>query len=285
MKQLRYYLEAFFTLLAYGLLRSLPLAAASAFGGWIARSIGPLTRVHQVALQNLSRAMPELSEDERRIIALRMWDNLGRVFAEYPHLASDAMKKSIRTVQGLEYFEWAKQSDRPAIFISGHIGNWELLPVSSAGQDLKMHLLYRPANNPVVNRLVARMREPYSLGLHAKGSASARGIIRALRNKEPAGMLVDQKTNDGIPVPFFGHDAMTTDAIAHFVQHYNAAIIPVFCRRVKGAQFDIFVSPPMEFEQPDDSRAVMTHINQLIEAWVREDPGQWFWVHKRWPKG
>lgn len=284
MKILRYYIEAFFAIIAYLLFRALPLSSASAFGGKVAQYIGPKTKVHQVAWRNLSDAMPELTTEEKNAVTARMWDNLGRVFCEYPHLAHPAMRRCIRNISGLEYVETARSSGRPVLLISGHLGNWELLPVVADMQGMTLHLLYRPANNPVVDRLVAFIRRPYSRGLYAKGMASARGITRAMRRSEPVAMLVDQKTNDGIAVPLFGRDAMTTDAVAHFVQRYNALILPVCCRRTTGAQFDITIEPPMSFAHPDDRLAVMTEVNTLIERWIRDDPAQWFWVHRRWPK-
>jgi KDO2-lipid IV(A) lauroyltransferase len=289
MKIIRYYIEAFFTLFAYLCLRLLSLEAASAVGGFIARTLGPHVKVHKVAHQNMAMALPHLSETERQAYLMRMWDNLGRVFCEYPHLSGRAIHHSLLTLEGVEHLHAARDSGRPVVFISGHLGNWELLPVISSANGMKQHLLYRPANNHVVDRLVAYMRRNYCLGLHAKGMNSARAVTRAMRNKEPVAMLVDQKTNDGIAVPFFGRDAMTTTAVAQFVLKYDALVLPAHCSRLEGVAFKIAIDSPMVFSKTGDTKAdthaIMTAVNAKIEQWIREDPAQWFWVHKRWPKG
>ena len=287
MKRIRYIIEAFFTLIAYLILRALPLAGASGFAGWVSRTIGPKTKVHRVAQHNLEVVMPELDEKQREEVLLRMWDNLGRVFGEYPHLARKILPKHVKSLSGLNYFEEAKTSGRPILCVSGHIGNWEVPPVISAHQGLKLHLLYRPANNKVVDWLVGLMRRPYTIGLYAKGSKGARGVIEAMRKKEGVGMLVDQKTNDAIPVPFMGHDAMTTTAVSQFIVKYNPVVLPVHCKRATGPNFELRVDAPMEFEltgdNDADTLAIMTKVNEHIASWIREDPAQWFWVHKRWP--
>lgn len=287
MKPLRYVVEAFFTLLIYAVLRAMPLSVASAFGGRVAQKIGPLSKVHQVAVYNLSTMMPELSETERRNILHDMWNHLGRIFGEYPHLPRKEMVRRLSVAKGMEHFERARQSGRPVLFISGHIGNWELLPVIANHLGMSLHLLYRPANNPVVDWLIGLLRKPYSKGLYAKGSKGARAVIKAMQKGESVAMLVDQKTNDAIAVPFFGHNAMTTTAVAQFVIKYNPIVLPTYCVRKEGARFEIHVDPPMEFDLAGENKAdhltIMTTVNTRIEQWIRTNPSQWFWVHKRWP--
>ena len=288
MKSIRYGFEAAGALLTFAFLRVLPLAAASALGGWLGRTVGPRTRVHSVAADNLRRAMPELPDDRRQTVLRGMWENLGRVLCEYPHLPRPGMLRRVKAVHQLDYLLQAMRSGRPVLCISAHLGNWELLPLVSAALGYKQHMLYRPANNPWVDRLLARIREPYSLGLHAKGMQSARAVTHAMKQGEPVCMLVDQKTSDGLPIPFFGANAMTTTAVAQFVLKYNPIIVPAYCRRLRGTNYEICVEPPMEFtlsgDAGTDTRHIMEQVNGRIERWIRDDPAQWFWVHKRWPR-
>jgi len=287
MRRLRYAIEAFFTLVAYLFLRLLPLDTASAFGSWVARHLGPRTKVHRVASLNLSTAMPELSLEQRHAVLTKMWDNLGRVFAEYPHMASRTMSKRIRLLRGEEEMKTSLESKQPVVCISGHLGNWEMMPRLAHLFGYPMHLLYRPPNNHVVNWLVNVIRRRYSRGLYAKGLASARGVIRAVRRAEPVAILVDQKTNNGIEAQFFGHPAMTIDVVAHLALEYNAVILPCRCIRTQGAHFSAIVEPPLTFNlvgnREADTQIITQAVNDTLERWIREDPGQWFWVHKRWP--
>ena len=100
-------------------------------------------------------------------------------------------------------------------------------------------------------------------------------------------MLVDQKMNDGIAVPFFGRDAMTAPAIAELSMRYKCPIIPVRVERTKGAYFKVTVYPPLNndthTDKNTDSKIIMTKINELLESWIEERPEQWLWIHKRWP--
>jgi KDO2-lipid IV(A) lauroyltransferase len=283
MKQVRYAIEAFFTKLLFAVLSALPLRVASGIGASVACAIGPLTRVHRVAQTNIRRAMPTLGDAEQARMLMRMWDNLGRVFCEYAYLNKAAILQSVHDVQGLEHLERAHESGRPILMMTGHLGNWELLPRYAASIQMPMHLLYRAANNPSVERLVRDVRARYALGLHGKGRKAARGLLSAMIKQEPVGMLVDQKANDGIAVPFFGHDAMTSDVVAHLVMKYDPIVLPTRCVRLDGCAFRLEVEPPMIFTQPRDAESIMREVHGVLERWIREDPSQWFWVHKRWP--
>jgi KDO2-lipid IV(A) lauroyltransferase len=101
-------------------------------------------------------------------------------------------------------------------------------------------------------------------------------------------MLVDQKMNDGIPVPFFGRDAMTAPALAAFALKFRCPVVPAHVIREKGARFRIVFQPPLEIfnshDQHADILSTMTEVNRLIEEWVSQHPHQWMWLHKRWPE-
>lgn len=287
MKKMRYIIEAFFSLVAYILLRIMPLDVASAFGGWVAQTLGPRTRVHEVATRNLQTAMPNLTPNEQQNALMKMWNNLGRVFAEYPHIPTAKMRKRLHVVSGENHMRSALESGKPILFISGHLGNWEITPVLANMHGTPLHLLYRQANNPVVDWLIGLIRRPYSRGLYAKGSIGARAVLKAMQQHEPVGMLVDQKTNDGIMAKFFGHDAMTTTVVAQLILKYHPLIIPCRCVRTGGVQFEVIVEEPLTFDlsgdRTQDTLMITQTVNDTLQRWITDDPGQWFWVHKRWP--
>jgi Kdo2-lipid IVA lauroyltransferase/acyltransferase len=129
-----------------------------------------------------------------------------------------------------------------------------------------------------------------SLGVEPirKGAAGARRIIAALRQGRNLALLVDQKMNDGIAVPFFGREAMTAPAIAELALRYDCSVLPMRVDRRRGARFRFTIFPGLDFARSSDRhvdvRAVMTEVNRRLEQWIRERPGQWFWLHRRWPE-
>lgn len=287
LRRIRHALEGVFLWLAYWLFRLMPMEAASAIGGFIGRRLAPLSSAHKIAQRNLARAMPELTEAERKDILRRMWDNLGRVIGEYPHLSNPRLTRHI-ILHGGELITDVRDRKLNVAFISGHFGNWEITPRIAAEHGLPLMLLYRPANNPAAEAIIRRIRLAYHTGMVAKGTESARRLVRAIRAGKPIGALVDQKMNDGIPVPFFGRPAMTSPSIAKVMLTYGLTVLPVYVRRLRGVNFEVTVNPPLVFAKTGNHEADVSsatlQMNQLLEEWIRRDPAQWFWIHNRWPK-
>jgi KDO2-lipid IV(A) lauroyltransferase len=276
--------------LLYALFRGLPVDAASALGGFLARRIGPWTAINRRALRNLERAMPELSARERRRVVRGMWDNLGRVVAEYPHLDKFHPYRTDGRIEmvGAENIRDQGLPGRHAIFFSGHFGNWEVptLAVTQAGLDVVE--MYRAANNPFVDALINRSRRVVGSELAAKGSSGARRMLAAMKSGRHIAMLIDQKANEGVAVPFFGRDAMTMPSFALFARRFGCALVPVRVDRLKGARFRITAEPPLRAprtgDEKADTRALMIAANRVLERWIRERPDHWFWLHRRWPE-
>ena len=266
----------------------LPLDWASALGGALGRWIGPRLGITKRARTNLRDAMPELSEAETASIIRGMWDNLGRVAFEYPHLrwievfAPDGRVET----HGLEHLDRALAAKRKVIMFSGHIGNWEIAALAGGQYGIDVAQIYRAANNPLVDRMVARLRGDQG-ELIPKGAVASRRAVAALRRGGHLSLLADQKLNDGIPVPFFGRDAMTAPALALLALRFDCDVLPVRVERLRGARFRLTVYPPLPMprsgERDADVAALMLAVNRTLEAWIRERPAQWFWLHRRWP--
>ncbi len=152
---------------------------------------------------------------------------------------------------------------------------------------LPLTRIYRPPNNPLVDRLIRRARRHITGELLPKGLEGARRTIEIVRGGGHLGMLVDQKMNDGIPVPFFGRPAMTAPALAQIALKFGCPVIPAKVERVRETHFLITLYPPLEMPDSGDRRAdvktAMALVNRTIEGWVRERPEQWLWLHRRWP--
>lgn len=289
MRRVGYPLEAAFVHGIAGLFRALPLDAASALGGRIGRTVGPLLPGTRKARRNLERAFPEKSRAEIDAIIRGMWDNLGRVIAEYPHLDEiGAFGPGGRVeVVGAEHIDALREDGRAGILVSGHLANWEIQPVTARKMAMELALVYRAPNNPYVGALLTDLRGAAS-GTHIpKGAEGARAILRILTRGGHVGMLIDQKMNDGIPVPFFGRDAMTAPAAAQLALRLGIPLVPTRTERLGGARFRITVLPPVEppatGDRNADVRILMERLNRLLEQWIRERPAEWLWLHRRWP--
>ncbi|MBL6928417.1 MAG: lauroyl acyltransferase, partial [Rhodospirillales bacterium] len=232
---------------------------------------------------------PEKSRAEVNGIVKQMWDNFGRVVAEYPHLAKfDVFAKDGRVeVVGVEYIDQLRDDGLPGLAFSAHIGNWEILSLAATQRGMPLDRVYRAANNPIVERLFTRGRTAVDGALIPKGPAGVRPLLKSLKDGNHLALLIDQKMNDGIAVPFFGRDAMTATALAEFALKFNCPVVPARVERLGGARFRITVDPPLEMtntgERHADVLANMTRVNAVVEQWVRDTPGQWLWLHNRWP--
>ena len=288
-QKLRYGAEAALFFAFMGMFRVLGPETASGLGGWIGRNIFSLLPPDHVARANLAAAFPEMTADERNRIRRSMWDNLGRVVCEYPHLArfspkGDDPRITYSLPPGMS-LEDLKQ--KPVIFLSAHLGNWEMLPIMAGQLGFDGAAVVRPPNNPYVAAWVARQRRINGPDTMIAKHNAARPMLTQLKAGKMLCMLVDQKLREGIPAPFFGRDAMTTPAPAVLALRTGAHILMAANRRVGGPRFHVTVQPELEFsasgDEPADIARLTAAITARIEEMVRADPGQWLWIHNRWP--
>ncbi len=285
-RDLRHRLEADLLEAVFGLFRALPVDLASGLGGWLGRTIGPLTGAHRTARANLARAMPELDDTEVERTLTAMWDNLGRVAGEFPHLDELLAGGDRAELVGAEHLHAAAVAGVPVAFFSGHIGNWEILSSAPTLNGIETVQIYRAANNPFADRVIEAMRLPVGGRRVPKGARGAREMLTAIRGGRSLALLMDQKMNDGIPAPFFGRPAMTSTGLVDAALRYDMPILPARVERLGGARFRVVIEPPVHLPRSGDRQADIaagvTWINQMLEGWIRASPGLWFWVHRRW---
>jgi Kdo2-lipid IVA lauroyltransferase/acyltransferase len=249
-------LEAWGAAVLFGMFKFLPLDCASALGGALARGIGPFLGVSKHARRNISRALPGLSETHLAGVVSGMWDNLGRLAAEYPHLRKIRVFEPGGRVEtyGLEHVDRAVAAGRRIIFFSGHLANWEIALLAAVQYGIPVAQIYRAGNNPLLDRMIARFRGD-GAELIPKGTVAARRAITALRRGTHLTLLADQKMNDGIPVPFFGRLAMTAPALAVLALRFDCDVLPARVERVDGARFRLTVFPPLALLQSGEPHA------------------------------
>lgn len=277
-----------------GLLRLMPPARASAFAGGLAGFIGPLIPTSRVAQRNLALAMPELKPAARQRIVKEVWASLGATVAELAHIGQ---LHETSSGPGYELAGWkehaapALASGKPVMILTGHIGNWEIIPPAAYAHGMDLAFMYRAASNPLVDGMILRLREAdfgRKVRMFPKGAPGARAAYAHMLRGGHLGMLMDQKLDNGIPAPFFGRMAMTSPALASFALKFKAPVLPVHVERIGPARLRMICEAPMALPDTGDRNAdiatMTAEMNRILERWIRERPGAWLWLHRRWPK-
>ncbi len=280
-------LEALAYDLATGFIRLFPFSFVSGLGAFVVKLIGPLTSKRHIAETGLRTAFPDKTDAEIKALMKAQWDNLGRTFAEFPitHRLRPFGPKSRVTIKGMEHYE----ANQPAIIVTGHFANWEVMATVLTQSDHTVRITYRKVNNPLIDRRVRKQREAYGTKYLVKKSSHAGGreLFEALKAGESVALLNDQKFNTGIEVPFFGKAAMTAQGAVRLALKTGRPLLPMSVTRDK-AIFTVTFYPPLELiktgEREADVLSGVMSVNRFIEDRIREHPGQWFWVHRRWPK-
>jgi len=271
------------------LMRSLPLDVVSDFGAAVFGALGPLTPVDRVVRRNLEIVFPNMAPAEAAQLRKAQWREVGRFFAEFPVLDKIAADPSRVEIVNRERLTALATGGGPAVLISGHFSNFEVMAAAIVGLGVPCQVTYRAANNPYVDASFRRSRARYGVKLFApKGTEGARALMRAFGRGESVALLNDQKFNGGVAAPFFGVIAHTAPGPSTFALKFGAPIIPMSVQRIGKARFRIIVHEPMHLKDTGDREADIAagvrRINAFMEARVRERPWEWFWVHKRWPK-
>jgi Kdo2-lipid IVA lauroyltransferase/acyltransferase len=272
----------------FALLHRLGPVRASNLAGRVATTVGMRLPVCRVADRNLRAAFPDMAPEERRRVIAKVWDMVGRNVGELPHLAA------IRETAHGPGWELAGRENLPsgqAIFFSAHCGNWEMVLPIAYQLGMAVSGFYRRPSNPMIDRIIRRQRTAAlgpGVAMFAKGAQGARLALAHVAAGGSLGLLVDQKMNDGIAVPFFGRPAMTAPAAAQFALRFGLPLVPIRVQRLGPARVRLICEPaldvPVTGKRQADVLALATAMNATVERWVRAEPGAWLWLHKRWPK-
>ena len=273
-----------------GFIALLNIRGASFIFGSLFALIGPLTPWHHRAGRQLEWAMPELTADERAAILKGMWRNLGRNIGEYPKLEA-MLKGGYIQFEGAEYLHANDQKDtkgnKGAFIIGAHLGNWEALAMIGPHLGLKTGLIFRPLNNPYISFLLNRRARTAEADIYQKGREAAMGMISLVRKGGYMMILADQQLREGEEVTFFGHPAKT--AIAHFKIAAKSGVPIYYAQTIHhdGCQIQVKLSPPIHLDKTASDAEILAaarKMNKNFEAWIRANPEQWLWPHRRWGK-
>jgi len=270
-----------------------PMTATNAIAR-LATWVGPLTPRHKLALDNLALAFPEKTTDERKAIVRDMWYNMGLLAAEYVYLDhlfdydphSDKQGRVDVSPKAREIFTKLREEGGRYVFFTGHTGNFELLPICAATFGMEVTALFRPPNNPFIAKKVLAQRTTTMGGLVPSKAGAAWALSRALDNGKSVGVLVDQKFQRGRLGTFFGRPVKTNPLLPKLLRQHECPVYPARCVRLANNRFRLELEPALDIPlDPDgaiDIDATCQLLNDTVERWVREYPGQWMWFHRRW---
>ena len=289
--------EAAVGALTVGMLRTTryfdPIKTANLFGR-IARAIGPMMREQRIGRANLTAAFPEKSPEEIETILAGVWDNLGRVGAEFAHLdhiwehdpaRSEDSRIEIGT-RSYELFTQLRLDGKPALIFASHLANWELPALAAVAHGLDTAILYRRPNIAAADRIIQDLRAVKMGTLIPAGREAPLTLAEALKNGQHVGMLVDQYVTNGVEVTFFGRKTRANPMLARLLRQIECPVHGVRIVRLPGNRFrgelSEEVKPLRDAAGQIDIQGTMQAVTSVIEGWIREYPDQWLWLHRRW---
>ena len=265
---------------------------ASDFCGAVARRIGPLLPAHRIGQANLRAAFPDKDAAWIEATLREAWDNLGRVAGEYVHMARiwdfDPDHPSTGRIQtdSVPLFDLLRLDGKPALCFAAHLANWELPAIAAAAHGLPSAVVYRMPNNKAVAKEIVRIRAPLMGRLIRTRAQAALEMAAALDAGEHVGMVVDQHFSRGVDVTFFGRRCKANPSVARLARRFDCPVVGVRVVRLPDHRFRIEGFGPYDLPREEDGQIDVTAATQMIttviEGWVRENPGQYLWFHRRW---
>jgi KDO2-lipid IV(A) lauroyltransferase len=261
--------------------------------GRLMRAIGPRLHGHRVARANLKIAFPDKSAREIEQLLQGVWDNLGRVMAEYAFLdrlydydqRDPGPSRIIIDQVTIERVMAQRNSGRPLLLFAAHIANWELPPILATAFGADFIAVYRPSDSQALNDLIGNVRDKLVKTIPAKAGA-ARRITAALRQGSNLGMLVDQHFAGGVDVLFFGRRCKMNPTLARLARQFDYPISGGRAVRLPDGRYRLELTDPLKLPRDPDGNVNIAGSMQMIawtlEGWIREYPEQWFWLHRLW---
>jgi len=285
MKYIKYFFEFLFSIFFFIFFKIIGPKLSSKISGKMFEIIGPFFRSKNIIHNNIKRALPEIDKNNLKKIENSMWNNYGRIFAEYIFLKDFRYGKLASEVQieGQEILNDIKENNKQVIFISGHLSNFELMAMSIEKSGINLSAIYRPLNNIFLNGIMENIRKKYICKNQIKkGLAGLKKLIKLKKKNYSTALMIDQRVSEGILSPLFNEKALTTTIPAQLVKKFNIPIVPVYIERIDGLKFKITINQPLSFPQDTSQQQITDNLNQILEKFILSKPENWIWSHNRW---
>ena len=285
MKYLNYFFQFIFVMLFFSLFKILGLNFSSKIGGKLFEKIGPLFRSKKLIHANIKRALPHISQENLNEFVKLMWNNYGRVFAEYIFIKDfrNGKYSSNIKIEGQDILEKIKQTEQQVIFVSGHLSNFELMAMHLEKTGIKLSAIYRPLNNIFLNPLMEKIRKKYICKHQIKkGIGGMKKLMSLKKENFSTALMIDQRVSEGIFSNFFDQRALTTTIPAQLIKKFKIPVVPIHIQRNNGPNFKITIQKPIIFSEENSIQNITDKLNYVLENLIKIKPEQWIWSHNRW---
>ena len=285
MKYIKYFFQFLVICIFFTIFKILGSKLSSRLSGKIFEKIGPYFRSVEIIHRNILRVFPNINFTEINIIKSDMWNNYGRVFAEYMFIKDYRLGKlsSNIEVEGQEIIERIKRENKQVVFVSGHFANFELMAMHLEKSGIKLCAIYRPLNNFFLNKIMERIRKNYICRKQIKkGIGGLKSLVKLKRKNFSTALMIDQRVSEGIASNFFNQKALTTTIPAQLAKKFNISVVPIYIERIKDIKFKIKIQTPINFSKEQSIEDITDELNIVLEKMIVIKPGQWIWSHNRW---
>ena len=285
MKQIKYFFQFLLIIIFFLFFKILRFRISSTVSGKIFEIIGPMFRSKNLIHSNIKKAIPNSNYEELNKITKLMWNNYGRIFAEYMFIKEfrlGKLKSKIK-IEGQEILDDIKKHNKQVVFISGHFSNFELMAMHLENSGIKLSAIYRPLNNIFLNKIMERIRKKYICRNQIKkGIGGIKKLINLKKNNYSTALMIDQRVSEGIKSNFFNNEALTTTIPAQLVKKFKIPVVPIFIERINNLNFKITINKPINFSNETSIKNITDELNQILEKMIINKPEQWIWSHNRW---
>ena len=285
MSKVKYFFQFIFIIILFLIFKIIGLKNSSSLSGKLFKIIGPFFRSGNLIHENIKKALPSISLDKIKIIKNEMWDNYGRIFAEYMFIRKfreDETNKDI-IIDGQEILNKIRDKGAPVVFISGHFSNFELMAMQIEKSGINLSAIYRPLNNVFLNKLMEKIRKNFICKKQIKkGMSGVRELIKLQKKNYSTALMIDQRVTEGIKSSFFNQDAFTTTIPAQLVKKFGIPVVPIYIERFDEIKFKITVYKPINFTKDSSVKIITDKLNKILEKMILKKPEQWIWSHNRW---
>ena len=285
MKQIIYFLQYIGFIFIYFLYKILPLNLSLKVSSFLFRTFGKFSRANKTAINNCKYVFPNLKDEEIQNIIKKSWNNLGITICELLRINDIFIRNKIKYIN-LENIEDFIKNKKQAIFISIHQSNWEVLVPGLDRIGINIGGIYRHINNNLIDKLILNIRQNSLVSKNSfytpKGKKSAKDVVDAINNSLSIVLLIDQKDSSGEEVMFFNKKVKTQTGFLKIARKYNLPIIPIQNKRIDNGNIELtFLKPLYHNNLEINDTQMMEEIHNKIEQWIKAEPSQWFWQHKR----
>ena len=287
MKIIKYFFEAIIIYFFFFIIKTIGLKRSRNLFSVIFCKIGFFFRQKKIIQQNIYNILGKLDSSSEKKIISEMWSNYGKTFVEYIYLYEFKRQSSHIKIVNKEILDTIIKKNKPVIFISGHFANFELMSMELVKYGFNLATIYRPLNNFFLNPLMEHLRRKYVCNNQIKkGMAGIRHVMNYVNKNYSIALMMDQRVSEGIRVPFFKKEALTSTLPAQLAIKFGYDIVPIYISRENNDEFILEIEEPIQVQNRTNSEenksSITLNLNKIIERMVRRNPSQWILTHNRW---